>query len=258
MTLASTLRARDPAVGNWLTLADPAVAEISAELGFDFVVVDVEHTPHSLETALELVRAVDAADADAEALVRLPWNDPVVAKRVLDFDVAGVLAPMIGSADEAASLVEATRYPPEGVRGVAGGRAARYGIDLEGYVERANDEILTVAQIETVEGLENVEEIAAVDGLDALFLGPADLSASLGRFGEWDSDAFLDAVDRVLDAAHAVDKPVSTLALGDEEIERWLDRGFDFVMAGLDASYVVEGSRRAKSTFEAAVEEREG
>ena len=257
MTLATTLRDREPAVGNWLTLRDPAVAEISAELGFDFVVLDVEHTPNSLETVLAQARGMDAAGTDTEAIVRLPWNDPVVVKRVLDAGVSGVMAPMVGTAEEAEALVEATRYPPEGIRGVAGERAARYGLDLPDYVRDGPDPI-TIAQIETLEGLENVEAIAAVPGLDALFVGPADLSANLGVFGEWGDETFLAAVDRILEAGREAETAVSTLALEADEVERWVNRGFDFVMVGIDANYVVDGSQRAKAAFETALEERDG
>ena len=252
--LADRLRDREPLVGNWLSLSDPTVAEISAHLGFDLVVLDIEHTPNSLETLSALARGVDAAGTDTEAVVRLPWNDPVVVKRVLDTGVAGVMSPMIDGAEDARDLVEATRYPPDGTRGVAGGRASQYGLNVEEYVERANEEVLTVAQIETESGFEAVEEVAAVEGLDALFVGPADLSANLGMFGEYGSEEFLAAVDRVVAAAHAEDKPVATLAFGDEEIERYVDRGFDVVMTGTDTSHLMNDSARAMSTFEAAVE----
>ncbi|MDS0474414.1 aldolase/citrate lyase family protein [Natrinema sp. 1APR25-10V2] len=257
MSLAATLRERDPAVGSWLSLRDPAVAELTAELAFDFVVLDIEHTPNTMETVIEMVRAVDAADSQTEAIVRLPWNDPVVVKRVLDTGASGVMAPMIETAAEAETLVESTRYPPEGVRGVAGSRASRYGLEMEEYYRTAADEIVTIAQIETERGLENVDEIAAVEGLDALFVGPADLSANLGIYGEWDSEEFLAAVDAVIESAHAADTAVSTLAVRNADIERWVHRGFDFVMAGTDTTHVLTGSQRAKSTFEDAIEERE-
>jgi len=258
MSLVDTLRAREAAVGNWLSLRDPAVAEISAELGFDFVVLDIEHTTNTLETVVDMARATDAAGTGTEAIVRLPWNDPVVVKRVLDTGVAGVMSPMVDDAADARAFVEATRYPPEGIRGVAGGRASRYGLEMDDYVAEANDRVLTVAQVETESGFEHVEEIAAVDGLDGLFLGPADLSTNLGVYGEYESAEFLDAVDRVVAAAHAEDKPVATLAFGREEIERYVDRGFDFMMVGTDTSHLMGGSATSKAAFEAAVDDRDG
>jgi len=256
MTLKEKLDAREPAVGSWLSLRDPAVAEMTAELEFDFVMLDIEHTPNSLETVIDMARAVDAAGTRTEPLVRMPWNDPVRIKRVLDTGVSGVMAPMVGSAEEARELIEATRYPPDGIRGVAGGRAARYGLDMPEYFEWANDEIVTIAQIETSEGFENVEEIAAVEGLDGLFVGPADLSANLGLYGEWDSQEFLDAVQRILEAGRAADTAVSTLAGSPDAIESRTKQGFDFMMAGTDTAHVMAGSREAKSTFEDAIEER--
>lgn len=256
MTLASKLRDRDPVVGTWLTLAAPAVAEASAQLEFDVAVIDREHTPISLETTTEMARAVDAAGTETEAVVRVSANDVTEIKRVLDAGVAGVMAPMIDTAAEAREFVAATRYPPEGVRGVGVGRATGYGDSLSETVERANDEIVTIAQVETSDGLANVEEIAAVDGLDGLFVGSADLSAALGIFGETDSEQFLEAVDRILEAGHAVDKPVATIALEESAIERWTDRGFDAVIAGVDVDYLKAGGRRARSAFEDAVDAR--
>lgn len=257
MSLSEILRKREPAVGSWITLRDPSVAELAAELEFDFAVLDIEHTPTTMESLIEMVRAVDAADSRTESIVRLPWNDPVVVKRVLDTGASGVMAPMIESAEEARALVDATRYPPDGIRGVAGSRASRYGLEMEEYFHSANDEIVTIAQIETEKGLDNIEAIAAVEGIDGLFVGPADLSANLGIYGEWESEEFLAAVDTVIEAAHAADTAVSTLAVREADIERWVSRGYDFVMAGIDTAHLMAGNRRAKSAFEDAMGNRE-
>ncbi|ADB62876.1 4-hydroxy-2-oxovalerate aldolase (plasmid) [Haloterrigena turkmenica DSM 5511] len=260
MTFHSALRDREPLVGTWVALSDPAIAELSACLEFDAVMIDGEHSTNSIETITEMARAIDAADVDPDpgAIVRLSENDPTEIKRVLDAGVDGVMAPMIDTPEDARALVEATRYPPEGVRGVGYGRGTEYGEAFPEYLERANEDLVTIAQIETEAGLENVEEIAAVDGLDGLFVGPADLSAALGIFGETDGDEFVEAVDRVLEAGHAVNKPVATLAFEEDEIERWVDRGFDFVLAGVDIDYVKAGGLRAKAMFEDAMEKRDG
>lgn len=251
--LREKVRAREPTVGSWVSLADPAVAEATAEHGFDFALVDTEHTTMSLETVGEMARAVDAAQGPTETIVRVPWNDKVRIKRVLDIGVSGVMVPMVETAEEARAFVEATRYPPEGVRGVAGGRAARYGLDLPEYVTDY-DAPVTIAQVETEAGLENVEEIVAVDGLDAVFVGPADLSTALGIFGQWEDARFVEAVETIVDAAHAADIPAATLATQHDQIETWVEMGFDVVMAGLDMSYVMTGAGRAKATWEGAVE----
>ena len=224
MSLKPRLADHDPLVGNWLSLSDPAVAELTAELGYDFAMIDMEHTPASLETVTSMVRGVDAADGETAPLVRLPWNDHVTIKRVLDVGVAGVMAPMIESGDDAASFVEATKHPPEGIRGMAGGRAAKYGLETEAYVERANDALVRIAQIETEAGIEHVEEIAATEGLDALFIGPADLSTNLGEYGDVDSEAFREAGLHVAEQDTIPDREIEIPPAEEFPIEDWETR----------------------------------
>jgi 2-dehydro-3-deoxyglucarate aldolase/4-hydroxy-2-oxoheptanedioate aldolase len=252
-TLQTRLRDDEPVTGYWTTLADPAVPELVAETGVDFVVVDTEHTPSSLETVANSLRAVDAASTEAAGVVRVPWNDQVTIKRVLDLDPAGVMAPMVSTPEEATEFVAATRYPPRGVRGIGVGRSAGYGRNVAGQVERDDADLVRVAQIETEPGVKNVGEIAAVEGLDALFVGPADLSAALGSFGDH-GDAFEDAVSRVLDAGSERDVPVGTLATGTEDIERWVEWGFDYVICGVDTLDLVRGADAALAAHEAARE----
>lgn len=255
--LRTAVRDGEPVAGTWVGIGHPAVAEVSASLGFEFVVVDTEHAPTSYETVENLVRAVDAAPGETAAVVRVPWNDPVAIKRVLDTGVAGVMAPMVESATDARALVDAVRYPPEGSRGVAAGRASNYGRRFDEYVSSANESILTVAQVETREGVENVAEIAGVDGIDALLVGPADLSANHGVLGEYDSEEFTGAVRSVLDGARARNVPVGTLATSPAQIDDWVARGFDFLVVGVDFAYLADGATAAKERFETRVAERE-
>lgn len=240
-------------LGTWISIGHPTVAEAAANLDIDFVLVDTEHTTTSLETVEDMQRGVEAASGATETIVRVPWNDPVRLKRVLDIGVAGVMVPMIGSGEEAERLVRALRYPPSGERGIASGRATDYGLTFEEYVTNANGTILTIAQIETEEGLENVEEIAAVEGIDALFVGPADLSGALGLFGEWESQRFTDSVERIVDAGHAADTPVGTLAMDVDDIESRLDQGFDFLIAGKDTALLMDGIQEALDVYEDAL-----
>ena len=249
--LQDRLAAGDPVVGYWTTFADPAVQELVAGTDFDFVVVDTEHTPLGLETVAGSLRAVDAADGDAAGVVRVPWNDTVRIKRVLDLDPDGVIAPMVSTPDEAAGFVDATRYPPDGTRGIGLGRSAGYGHDVAGQVERDDAGLVRIAQIETESGVESVDEIAAVDGLDALFVGPGDLSAALGSFGDYDG-AFAAAVERVLDAGSAEETPVGTLATSPDGVEEWLDRGFDFVVCGVDALDLIRAVEESLAAHETA------
>ena len=264
------LRDGDPVAGHWLSVGDPTVAEVCAR-DADFAVVDTEHAPNDVETVANVARAVesaggkeaagsgDSADDESTALLaRVAWNDPVRIKRVLDTGVSGVLVPMVETAEEAREAVEAVRYPPEGVRGIAGSRANDYGRELAEQVERGGADLVTVLQVETERAVENAGDIAAVEGVDALLVGPADLSASLGVFGEYESDTFREAVADVLattrDAdAHEADTPVGTLATNDDEIRLWAEYGYDYQIVGVDAGYLAAGAERARGAYEDAM-----
>lgn len=250
------LESGESVTGYWTTLADAAVPELVAETGFDFVVIDTEHTPSSLETVANSLRSVDAAAGETAGVVRVPWNDPVRLKRVLDLDPEGVMVPMVSTAEEAVDFVAATRYPPRGVRGIGVGRAAAYGRDVAGQVERDDADLVRIAQIETGAGVENVSDIATVDGLDALFVGPADLSAALGGFGDY-GDEFEEAVTRVLDVGRETGTPVGTLATSGEDIERWVAWGFDFVICGVDVVDLIRGADAALAAHDAVRESSE-
>lgn len=243
--ITDALREGRPA-GSWVSIPSTQVAEQTALAGFDFVVVDTEHTSTSLETVEGMVRAVDAADAATAPLVRVAWNDHVRIKRVLDTGAAGVMAPRVDTAAEAEAFVDATRYPPEGRRGVAASRASDYVYDLDGTYASANDEVATIAQVESEAAVENVAAIADVGGLDSLFVGPADLSAALGVFGEYDSERFREAVQAVLDGSSV---PVGTLATTPEEVDRWADVGFDYQIVGIDMGYLARGAAEALDRY---------
>ena len=232
-------------VGTWCTLGDPAVAELAAGGGFEFVVVDTEHTPLGLETVADCLRAVEAGGA--RSVVRVPWNDPVRIKRLLDLGPDGLLVPMVDDAGAARDAVAATRYPPDGDRGIAAARAADYGRRFEAYVESGHRDLTVAVQVESEAAVENAAEIAAVEGIDALFVGPADLSAALDCFGDWDAPAFRAGVETVLEAGESTGVPVGTLGTTPEEIRTFGDLGFDFLVAGVDFAHLVEGQRRALS-----------
>lgn len=249
--LRERIRAGD-ALGAWVSLADPAVAELTAP-DVEFVVLDMEHTPTTLETATEQARAVEAAPGDAAAMARVPWNDAGRIKRLLDVGVAGLMVPMVESAEEAREAVDATRYPPGGVRSVATSRASAYGREFETYVRSTPDPVLFL-QIETPAGVEDATEIADVEGVDALFVGPADLSANLGVFGDYDDDRFRDAVEEVLAAAGDANVPVGTIATSPSDVEEMLALGFDFLVAGIDTGHLLAGNDRMRAAYDAAVE----
>ncbi len=231
------------AVGTWTSLTDPAVAEIAAGADFDFVIVDTEHAPLGLETVADCLRAVDAGGS--RSIVRVPWNDPVRVKRLLDLGPDGLLVPMVDTAEQAREAVAATRYPPDGVRGIAAARAADYGRSFESYVREDHRDLTVVVQVETGRAVEGAAEIAAVEGVDALLVGPADLSASLDVFARWTDPAFVDAVEAVVDAGEEVGVPVGTLGATPEQVRALGALGFHFLVAGVDTSHLVDGHERS-------------
>ena len=236
------------AIGTWTSLSDPASAEIAAGGGFDFVVVDTEHSPLGLETVANCVRAVE--NGGAAPVVRTPWNDPVRIKRLLDIGPAGLLVPMVNSAEEAEEAAAATRYPTDGIRGVAGARAADYGRNFDAYVREEHRDVTLIPQLETVTAVENAEAIASTDGVDALFVGPADLSASMGIVGEFDDPEFRENVETIIDAGRRADVPVGTLGTSPERIESLGALGFDYMIAGSDTSHLRSGLTQSLSAAE--------
>lgn len=252
--LRRKLRNRETVVASWVSLGHPAVAEIMAAHGYDFILIDLEHTDLSLADAANHIRAIEAAAGPTVPIVRVPWNDPVWIKRVLDLGPAGILVPMVEDADEARAAVEATRYPPEGIRGVAGGRASGYGERFVEYVDEANENVAVILQTETERSIENAGEIGAVDGVDGLFIGPSDLSKGLDAFAEWADDRVTGAVETIVTAGHDADVSVGTLAVTETQIRDRIDWDVDFMIVGTDARFVRIGSSEAKATFEAAVD----
>ncbi|WP_233204047.1 HpcH/HpaI aldolase family protein [Halegenticoccus soli] len=240
-------------MGTWLSVGHPAIAEVSASQSVDFVLIDTEHTTISLETVESMSRGIDAAANPTDSIVRVPWNDPVRLKRVLDIGIDGVMVPMIESAEEAKDLVDAMRYPPEGSRGIASGRAAEYGDRFTEYVKNANGSFVTIAQIESKTGLQNVDEIAAVEGIDALFVGPADMAGALGVFGENDAQELTEAMDRVVQAGHDADIAVGTLTVDPADVADRVERGFDFLIVGKDTANLSTANDEARAVYNEAV-----
>ena len=250
-SFASHLRAGESLSGAWSVIGDPVVAEVLAADEFDFVVLDGEHSENTIGELADLVRAVDTVADGAAPVVRVSAPDRAEIRRVLDLGPEGLIVPQIESVEDARAAVRSATYPPDGVRGVAGGRASGYGTDIDEYVANADDEIATILQIETRGGVEDVEEIVQIEGLDALFIGPADLSARLGVFGEFEDQAFTEAVDAVVTAANAADVPVGTLATAPENVEtRLTEWGMDFLVAGTDVGYLRAGAERYRDQLE--------
>jgi 2-keto-3-deoxy-L-rhamnonate aldolase RhmA len=242
-----------PLVGTWISIGHPTVTEVCAKLDLDFLIVDIEHTAIDLGTVENMARAVDAVSGDTELAVRIPENNLVWVKRVLDIGVTTVMVPMINTEADAEALVDAVRYPPKGTRGVAGGRAADFGMNLANYYERAEESITTIAQIETSEAVTNADQIAAVDGVDGLFVGPADLSASIGKFGQQDSEEYNAAIRHVTSAGTNAGIPVGTLCVDPDTIEKAVKKGFDYIIVGKDTASIARATKEAADKFRRAI-----
>lgn len=225
-------------IGLWCALANNVTAEIAAGSGFDWLVIDVEHSPNDLRSVLVQLQAM--APYPVEPVVRLPFADPVLIKQYLDIGARSLLLPNVGSAEQAKSIVAATRYPPHGMRGVSIiQRANRYGRVADYHRDAAND-ICLVLQIESPEGVQAAADIAAVDGVDALFVGPSDLSASMGHFLRPDMPEIQDAMASILAAARSQNKATGILVASSTDADRYLEQGFTMVGVGSDQGLLVK------------------
>ncbi len=236
------LAAKEPTVGFWLSFASAAVAELVASFGMDWVMIDTEHGPASFETVEDMIRAI--RPVPTVPLVRVQDGNHSTIKKALDRGAAGVLVPMVESAEQARGIVDACTFPPDGSRGIAGTRASRFGLDLRGYLESWNRDVVIALQVETRPGLEAVEAIAAVPGVDCLFIGPNDLSAGLGRFQEFDRPEYTRAVARIKAAGDAHGIATGYMATDAASTVARVGEGFRFVAAGTEAR-VLAGATHA-------------
>jgi 4-hydroxy-2-oxoheptanedioate aldolase len=238
-------------IGLWCSLASPIAAEIVADSGFDWLLIDSEHSPNEIPDLLAALQAVGRGTASP--VVRPPWNDPVMIKRVLDIGAQTLLLPYVQSPDEARRAVAATRYPPAGIRGVtASGRAARYG-RVKDYLKRADSEICVIAQVETRSALDELEAIATTDGIDAVFIGPADLAASLGHVGHPQHPEVKAALEDGVRRLTAIGVPAGILTANEEEARRYINWGYRFVAVGVDIALLARGADALAQRFKSAL-----
>ncbi|MDX8347517.1 HpcH/HpaI aldolase/citrate lyase family protein [Cognatiyoonia sp. IB215446] len=228
----NALRNGDKQIGLWVSMASSYAAEVTAGAGYDWLVVDMEHSPGSVETTLSQLQAV--APYHGTAIVRTPWNDPVMVKRLLDIGAQGILFPMVQTAQEAQAAVAATRYPPDGIRGVAGSmRGSRFG-RIDDYYAKVNDVTAVIVQVETLSALQQAEDIAGVKGVDGIFFGPADIAADMGLIGQPMHEEVWAVIVPVARALMARGMPVGTLVTDPEFATTLLTEGFTFVACGTD------------------------
>ena len=182
-------------IGSWISLAHPAIAEVMANAGFDWLVIDLEHSVITIREAEELIRIIELSGV--APLVRLTSNNPDQIKRVMDAGSHGIIVPMVNSADDAESAISAVRYPPDGNRGVGLARAQGYGVKFNNYFKSNQNDAVVIVQVEHIDAVNNLEEILSVDGVDGYLVGPYDLSCSLGIPGEFDHPEFIETVGKI-------------------------------------------------------------
>lgn len=228
-------------LGTWVMSASPLVVEAVGCAGFDWAVIDMEHSPVDLPGVAQMLQAL--ACTKAVPIVRVPWNDAVVIKRVLDAGATTLVVPFVQDAAEARSAAAALRYPPQGVRGVVGmSRANRFGTQRTS-LQTANEGVALIVQMESPRALDALEEIASVDGVDALFVGPADLAAGMGLGGEASHPDVMKALIAAAARAHAAGKPIGTLAGTPEMAAQVRAAGYDFVGLGTDLGLLVRAAQ---------------
>jgi 2-keto-3-deoxy-L-rhamnonate aldolase RhmA len=240
MTFRQRLKDHKTLLGTIVSLASPEVAEVLSAAGFDWLFIDAEHGPLD---ALAIQRILQGAGS-TPCLVRLARGDEVSIKQALDVGAAGIIAPLINSAGQAAEVVRHARYAPLGTRGVGVGRAHGYGFTFQEYVSSANNETVVVVQAEHIDAVNNIEAIVQVPGVDAVLVGPYDLSASLGHIGEVTHPDVIAAIDRVTQACRAVNLPLGIFGMTAEAVRPYTDRGYTLLAVGIDTVLLGAAARQ--------------
>lgn len=247
----SALAAGQPQIGLWLSMADPYLAEVAATAGYDWLLIDGEHAPNDLRSLLAAQQAI--ARHPSQSVVRVPHGDAALIKQVLDIGTTTLLVPMVDTAAQAQALVAAMQYPPKGVRGVgsAVARASLWSARAD-YLSVADDEVCLLVQAETTTALKNLEAICAVDGVHGVFVGPADLAASMGHRGNPGHPEVQAAIEHALKTTVACGKAAGTLTSDPALAQRYLDLGCTFVAVGVDVLLFANAARRLRAQFSAA------
>ena len=235
------LKSRETLIGTLITLGSPEVAEILAGAGFDWLFIDMEHGPLHSQTVQAILQG---AGTQTPCLVRVPCNAEVWFKQALDIGSAGVIVPQVNSKLEAENAVKWCRYPPIGNRSVGVGRAHGYGASLQSYIDCANEQISLVVQVEHIQAVENVEEILTVPGLDAILIGPYDLSASMGKPGKVSDPDVQEAIRKVRDACWEHSMPIGIFGAVAEGVEVFMKQGFSLIAVGTDTIFLDGAARK--------------
>lgn len=250
--MKTALTKDDRIIGCWLGFGDAYAAELMGTCGFDWLVVDGEHAPNDIRSIMSQLQALETSSS--HPVVRLPCDETWMIKQALDVGAQTLLIPMVESAEQAERIVAASRYAPDGMRGMGAAlaRATRFS-QIDDYVTTANQEIAIIVQVETERGMEALSEIAAVDGVDGVFIGPADLSADMGFPGNPDAPEVVIAMERAVHLINAQDKPAGTLATSADTTQRYIDMGYHFIAVGIDVTLLAQTARSLSQKWKDAV-----
>lgn len=239
--------------GGWICSGSPLAAETMAGAGLDWLLIDMEHAPNGLESTLAQLHAVSGYPSTP--MVRVPTGETVIIKQVLDLGAQNILVPMISTPDEAKAVVEMTRYPPVGRRGVGSAlaRSARWN-RVEGYLRNDPDHVAVFVQLETAEGVDNAREIAETPGVDGVFVGPSDLAASMGLLGQQTHPDVVAAVKRAFAGIAAAGKPVGVNAFDPTAAHGYAAAGARFILVGADVALLARGSEQLAQTYIASTD----
>ena len=228
-------------MGTLITIPSAEVAEIMAAVGYDWLFIDTEHSPfsaHGTQTFLQ------ATGQSCPCVVRVPANDEVWIKKALDVGANGIIAPQVNSAADAEAIVRRCKYPPDGTRGVGISRAHKYGLEFNEYMERANNEIAVILQAETAQALKNISEMVKVPGVDAIFIGPYDLSASLGKMGQLTDPEVKQAIQTIAEACKKAGVRLGIFAATADAVEPFIQQDFTLLAIGTDGLHMAQSARK--------------
>lgn len=242
-TFRKKLTRRERTIGSWITLGEPAIAEIMAKAGFEWLAIDMEHSAISINQCQELIRVIDLCGKIP--LVRVGSNDPLLIKRAMDSGAHGVIVPMVNSRNDAERAVSAVKYPPEGTRGVGLSRAQGYGTSLNEYIKWSETESVVIVQIEHILGVENLEDILTVEGVDAFIVGPYDLSGSLGIPGCFEDGKMIKALTDIKRISSKIGIPAGyhVVNISHEKIAEKIAEGYTLLAYGVDFLFIGESCR---------------
>lgn len=240
LNFRSSLKKKKVSIGSWVQIPDVYSTEIMAKAGFDWLAIDMEHGPIGLDAVFRLIQVIDLAGS--VPLVRLNANDPSTIRRVMDAGAAGVIVPMVNSKENALRAIDTIKYPPQGRRSFGLGRAHRYGENFESYVESANASSVLVVQIEHIDAVKNIDSILCLEGIDAVLIGPYDLSGSMGIPGKFNDKKFDAMVSGIIEKVKKTNKllGIHIVHPSEKELEKRVGQGFSFIGYGMDTIFLSE------------------